>query len=78
MVAEYLDVEPGMKVIYTCAGAGGKTLHLASFMKNKGQIIAMDIYESKLRKLKVRARRNKVHNIDTRIIDSTKPKKVTW
>ena len=73
LVAEYLDVEPGMKVIDTCAGAGGKTLHLASFMKNKGQIIAMDIYESKLKKLKVRARRNKVHNIDTRIIDSTKP-----
>lgn len=73
LVAEYLEVEPGMKVVDTCAGAGGKTLHLASFMKNKGQIIAMDIYESKLRKLKVRARRNKVHNIDTRVIDSTKP-----
>lgn len=73
LVAEYLDVQPGMKVVDTCAGAGGKTLHLASFMKNKGQIIAMDIYESKLKKLKVRARRNKVHNIDTRVIDSTKP-----
>ena len=75
LVAEYLEVEPGMRVIDTCAGAGGKTLHLAYFMKNKGQIIAMDIYESKLRKLKVRARRNKVHNIDTRVIDSTKPVK---
>ncbi len=73
LVAEYLDVAPGMKVIDTCAGAGGKTLHLASFMMNKGQIIAMDIYESKLKKLKIRARRNKVHNIDTRVIDSTKP-----
>lgn len=73
LVAEYLDVEPGMKVVDTCAGAGGKTLHIASLMKNKGQIIAMDIYESKLRKLKVRAKRNKVHNIDTRVIDSTKP-----
>lgn len=75
LVAEYLQVEPGMKVVDTCAGAGGKTLHLASFMKNKGQIIAMDIYESKLKKLKTRARRNKVHNIDTRVIDSTKPVK---
>jgi len=73
LVAEYLEVAPGMKVIDTCAGAGGKTLHLASFMKNKGQIIAMDIYESKLRKLKVRARRNKIHNIDIRVINSTKP-----
>ena len=73
LVAEYLEVAPGMKVIDTCAGAGGKTLHLASLMQNKGQIIAMDIYESKLRKLKVRARRNKAHNIDMRVIDSTKP-----
>ncbi len=72
LVAAYLDVEPGMKVVDTCAGAGGKTLHLASLMKNKGQIIAMDIYESKLKKLKVRARRNGTHNIDTRVIDSTK------
>ncbi|MFC4269122.1 RsmB/NOP family class I SAM-dependent RNA methyltransferase [Polaribacter marinivivus] len=73
LVAAFLEVEPGMKVVDTCAGAGGKTLHLASLMENKGQIIAMDIYESKLKKLKVRARRNKAHNIDMRVIDSTKP-----
>ena len=73
LVADYLDVQPGMKVVDTCSGAGGKTLHIASLMKNKGQIIAMDIYESKLKKLKIRARRNKAHNIDTRVIDSTKP-----
>ena len=62
-----------MKVVDTCAGAGGKTLHIASLMKNKGQIIAMDIYESKLKKLKIRAKRNKVFNVDTRVFDSTKP-----
>ena len=73
LVAAYLDVKPGMKVVDTCAGAGGKTLHLSALMENKGQIIAMDIYESKLRKLKIRAKRNKAHNIDLRVIDSTKP-----
>ena len=73
LVAEYLDVKPGMKVVDTCAGAGGKTLHLASLMQNKGQIVAMDIYESKLKKLKIRARRNGAHNIDMKVIDSTKP-----
>ena len=72
LVAKYLDVQPGMKVVDTCAGAGGKTLHLASLMKNKGQIIALDIYESKLKKLKIRTRRNGVHNVDTKVIDSTK------
>ena len=73
LVAAFLDVKPGMKVVDTCAGAGGKTLHLASFMENKGQIVAMDIYESKLKKLKIRARRAGAHNIDLKIIDSTKP-----
>jgi 16S rRNA (cytosine967-C5)-methyltransferase len=72
LVAPYLDVEPGMRVVDACAGAGGKSLHIASLMENKGQIIAMDIYESKLRKLKVRAKRNGVHNIETRVIESTK------
>ncbi|WP_370104482.1 RsmB/NOP family class I SAM-dependent RNA methyltransferase [Winogradskyella sp.] len=73
LVADFLDVKPGMKVVDACAGAGGKTLHLASLMENKGQVIAMDIYESKLKKLKIRARRNGVHNIEMKVIDSTKP-----
>ncbi len=73
LVADFLDVKPGMKVVDSCAGAGGKTLHLASLLENKGQVIAMDIYESKLKKLKVRARRNGVHNIEMKVIDSTKP-----
>lgn len=73
LVADFLDVKPGMKVVDTCAGAGGKTLHLAALMENKGQVIAMDIYESKLKKLKVRARRNGVHNVELKVIDSTKP-----
>ena len=73
LVADFLDVKPGMKVVDTCAGAGGKTLHLAALTQNKGQVIAMDIYESKLKKLKIRARRNGVHNVDLKVIDSTKP-----
>ena len=72
LVAPLLDVKPGMKVVDACAGAGGKTLHLASLMENKGQIIAMDLYESKLKESKLRARRNGAHNIDYRVIDSTK------
>ena len=72
LVAAFLDVQPGMRVVDTCAGAGGKTLHLASLMENKGQLIAMDLYESKLKQLKLRAKRNGAFNIEYRIIDSTK------
>src|SRR6218665_2426934 len=72
LVAHFLDVKPGMRVVDTCAGAGGKTLHIASLMENKGQLIAMDLYESKLKQLKLRAKRNGAFNIEYRIIDSTK------
>src|SRR5690606_14109130 len=71
-VAEFLDVEPGMRVVDACAGAGGKTLHIASLMENKGQIIALDLYQNKLAELKRRAKRNEAHNIETRVIESTK------
>ena len=73
LVGDFLEVAPGMKVVDVCAGAGGKTLHLSALMQNKGSLIAMDIYESKLKKLKVRAKRNGAHNIDFRLINSTKP-----
>lgn len=72
LVAPLLDVKPGMRVVDTCAGAGGKTLHLAAMMENKGQLIALDLYESKLNQLKLRARRNGVHNIETRVIENSK------
>ncbi|MFD1162842.1 MULTISPECIES: RsmB/NOP family class I SAM-dependent RNA methyltransferase [Hwangdonia] len=72
LVAEFLNVKPGMRVVDACAGAGGKTLHIASLMENKGQIIALDIYENKLNELKRRAKRNGAHNIENRTIESTK------
>ena len=72
LVAEFLDVKPGMRVVDACAGAGGKTLHLASLMENKGQIIAMDIYANKLNELKRRAKRNGAHNITNKVIVSSK------
>jgi len=72
LVAPFLDVQPGMRVVDTCAGAGGKTLHLAALMENKGQLIAMDIYESKLKQLKLRAKRDSAFNIEYRVIENTK------
>ncbi len=72
LVAPLLDVKPGQRVVDACAGAGGKTLHLAALMENKGQLIAMDIYANKLKELKRRAKRDGAHNIETRVIDSTK------
>jgi 16S rRNA (cytosine967-C5)-methyltransferase len=72
LVAPFLNVEPGMRVIDACAGAGGKTLHIAALMKNKGRIIAMDIDQWKLDELQKRARRAGISNLETRVIESSK------
>ena len=70
MVAPFLQVEPGMRVIDACAGAGGKTLHLACLMKNKGLIQAMDLLPWKLDELRKRFRRNEITCIQPELITS--------
>ena len=69
-VAQFTDIKPGQRVIDACAGGGGKSLHLAALMQNKGKIISMDVEEWKLNELKRRAARAGVQNIETRLIGS--------
>lgn len=71
-VVEVLAPMPGERIFDACAGAGGKSLHLASRMKNKGKIISLDIQQWKLDELKKRARRNGVDIIETRPIENSK------
>ncbi len=72
LVAEALDIEPGMRVVDACAGSGGKALHIGSLMKNKGRIIALDITDRRLGELRHRAKRDGIEIVETRVIDSTK------
>lgn len=71
-ISEFLGVEPGMRVIDACAGGGGKTLHIAALMQNKGRIISMDVTQWKLDELKKRARRATACNIEPRLIEGSK------
>lgn len=73
-IAPFCRVNPGMQVVDLCAGAGGKTLHLASLMRNQGKIKAFDISFNKLRELKRRAKRGKATIIETAVIDQSFPK----
>ncbi|MGB1090507.1 MAG: RsmB/NOP family class I SAM-dependent RNA methyltransferase [Oceanobacter sp.] len=63
MLCQQLGVEPGYKVWDACAGAGGKTLTLASALKGKGAVVATDHHAFKLDELKRRAKRAGVANI---------------
>ena len=72
LIAPFLRVEPGMSVVDACSGAGGKSLHLAALMQNKGKILALDVADNKLTILRERAKRNGATNIETRHIGSHK------
>lgn len=72
LIADFMQIEPGMRVIDACAGGGGKSLHIASKLGNKGRIISMDITAWKLGELKKRAKRAGISNIETKVIESSK------
>ncbi|MCC6369805.1 MAG: RsmB/NOP family class I SAM-dependent RNA methyltransferase [Bacteroidia bacterium] len=69
LISRFLEPKPGDTVIDACAGAGGKSLHLAALMKNKGRVISMDVEDWKLEELKKRARRAGAFNVETRLIE---------
>jgi 16S rRNA (cytosine967-C5)-methyltransferase len=77
MIGYLADPRPGQLVVDGCAGGGGKTLHLAALMQNKGMLYAFDVVERRLAELPRRARRADVHNIRLRPVDSNRAREVT-
>lgn len=65
--------KPSDVVLDACAGAGGKTLHLAELMKNEGEIIAIDVERKRLDELHTRAKRAGVTIIRTMLHDELQP-----
>ncbi|MEO5353707.1 MAG: RsmB/NOP family class I SAM-dependent RNA methyltransferase [Magnetococcus sp. XQGC-1] len=57
LIAPLLAPRPGALVVDLCAGGGGKTLHLAALMQNRGTIWATDLSAQRLARLGARARR---------------------
>ncbi|MBA2613221.1 MAG: RsmB/NOP family class I SAM-dependent RNA methyltransferase [Bacteroidetes bacterium] len=72
IISTFLDPKPNQFVIDACAGAGGKSLHLAALMNNKGKLVSLDVEGFKLEELKKRAKRAGVFNVETRVIEDSK------
>ncbi|MGH6760321.1 MAG: RsmB/NOP family class I SAM-dependent RNA methyltransferase [Phyllobacterium sp.] len=62
IAATLASVKPGEQVLDYCAGAGGKTLALAAFMENRGQVHAFDADRPRLAPIYDRLKRAGVRN----------------
>ena len=72
LIAPLLDLNKDDLVLDMCAAPGSKTCHMGEILKNKGNIIAIDLYEHRLELLNKAALRLGLTNIDTKAYDSTK------
>lgn len=68
--AKVLDLKEGMRVLDMCAAPGGKSLHAAQIMNNKGEIISCDIYKKKLDLINFNAKQLGVDIIKTKLKDA--------
>lgn len=66
-----LNPKPGERVMDLCSAPGGKTTHLAQKMQDKGEILAFDLYDHKLKLVEENARRLGMHCIHTQKYDGT-------
>ena len=58
------DPQPGMLVYDLCAAPGGKAIHAAERMQNEGRVVALELYESKLRFIRENAERTGISIIE--------------
>ncbi len=68
----FAGVEPGWQVLDYCAGAGGKTLALASMMDNRGQIYATDSDGRRLMPIYKRLENSGVRTVQVRAPKGTR------
>lgn len=69
LISYALDPHPGESILDACAGAGGKTMHIATLMSNTGKIAALDVESKKLKELNRRAKNAGFSNIHSDIAE---------
>ncbi len=67
-VALFCNPQPDTLIIDACAGAGGKSLHLAALVNNEADIFALDVVPHKIKELNQRAKRAKANCIESGVV----------
>ncbi|HWR58086.1 MAG TPA: 16S rRNA (cytosine(967)-C(5))-methyltransferase RsmB [Thermodesulfovibrionales bacterium] len=52
LVAHLLGPQPGDRVLDACSAPGGKTTHIAQLMQDRGEVVAVDNNEERIKKLR--------------------------
>ena len=69
LVSQIAGVEPGMRVLDVCAAPGGKSFSAAFAMEDQGEILACDLHENKLKRIREGAERLGLACIQTTAAD---------
>jgi 16S rRNA (cytosine967-C5)-methyltransferase len=73
LVSRLGSPRPGEDVLDLCSGSGGKAIHLAALMENRGRILAVDVSKAKIESLKDAAGRMGATIIETLPADASAP-----
>lgn len=71
-IADLVDPSPGESVLDVCAAPGGKTLAISEGMKNKGEVLAWDIHEHRVKLIEGQMARLGIDIVKTEVWDATK------
>ena len=69
LVGKVINPKEKSLVLDVCSAPGGKTTHIATLMKNTGQVVSRDIYEHKLKLIKASSKRLNLTNVDVQEFD---------
>ncbi len=68
LISLLLNPKPRTIVLDACAGGGGKTLHLATLMQNKGKVYAYEKFPKRFGNIRDRLKRSTLQNVE--LLDS--------
>jgi 16S rRNA (cytosine967-C5)-methyltransferase len=70
LVSHLAGAQPGERVLDACAAPGGKASHLAQLMEDRGEILALEIDQTKIRKIRENMERLGIRSVRTQAGDA--------
>jgi len=70
LACRLLDVQEGQRVLDMCAAPGGKTAYISALMHSRGEVVAIDRFESRLKILQKNMTRLTVDCVRTVVVDA--------